>query len=152
MVLGKNRITRDGLELIKKFEGLRLYAYQDSVGVWTIGYGHTSRAGPPKVEPHMRITAEEAEQILRDDLRLFERFVRERVKVKLNDNQYSALVSFTFNLGPGNLSRSTLLRKVNERDFAGAAKEFKKWVRAGGKVLKGLEVRREAERELFERN
>lgn len=138
-----------GVALIKAHEGLRLQAYQDPVGVWTIGVGHTTAAGPPKVERGMKITEAGADAILRQDLAKFEGYVSSAVKVPLNQNEFDALVSFTFNLGPGNLRSSTLLKKLNSGDRAGAADEFGKWTRAGGKVLPGLVKRREAERALF---
>ena len=138
-----------GVALIKAHEGLRLTAYTDPVGVWTIGYGHTTAAGPPKVERGMKITDAGADAILRQDLAKFEGYVSSAVKVPLNQNEFDALVSFTFNLGPGNLRSSTLLKKLNAGDRAGAADEFLKWTKAGGKTLPGLVKRREAERSLF---
>ncbi len=141
-----------GIALIKAHEGLRLEAYPDPAHGWsvpTIGFGHTSAAGPPKVERGMKITEAGADAILRQDLAKFERYVLDAVKVPLNQNEFDALVSFTFNLGPGNLRSSTLLRKLNAGDRAGAADEFLKWTRAGGKTLPGLVKRREAERALF---
>lgn len=141
-----------GIELIKAHEGLRLEAYPDPAHGWkvaTIGYGHTSAAGPPKVERGMKITEAGADAILRQDLAKFEGYVTDAVKVPLNQNEFDALVSFTFNLGPGNLRSSTLLRKLNAGDRAGAADEFLKWDKAGGKKLAGLTKRREAERALF---
>lgn len=143
------QINADGLLVIKSFEGLVLTAYQDSVGVWTIGYGHTSMAGPPNVYPGMTITAAEAEQILRRDLGIFERGVREALAVDTRSDQFSAMVSFAFNVGLGAFRDSTLLRKHNSRDFAGAADEFLRWVYAGGERLPGLERRRKAERALY---
>lgn len=138
-----------GVALIKAHEGLRLQAYQDPVGVWTIGVGHTTAAGPPKVERGMKITEAGADAILRQDLAKFEGYVTDAVKVPLNQNEFDALVSWTFNLGPSNLRSSTLLRKLNAGDRAGAADEFLKWDKAGGKKLAGLTKRREAERALF---
>ena len=141
-----------GLALIKAHEGLRLEAYPDAGYGWdraTIGYGHTSQAGPPIVTRGMKITAVQAEQILRDDLRKFEGYVTSAVHVPLNQHQFDALVSFTFNLGPGNLKSSTLLRKLNYGDYAGAADEFGRWNKSNGKVLAGLTKRRAAERALF---
>lgn len=138
-----------GVALIKSFEGLRLKAYHDSVGVLTIGFGHTSAAGAPLVTKGLTITDDEAEQILRTDLLLYEDVVEEAVTVPLTGNQFAALVSFTYNLGGGNLRSSTLLRKLNAGDYAGAADEFARWDKAGGKVLAGLTRRRAAERELF---
>ncbi|HEY9887372.1 MAG TPA: lysozyme [Candidatus Obscuribacterales bacterium] len=143
------RINSDGLVIVKRCEGLELEAYQDSVGVWTIGYGHTAAAGPPTVSPGQRITEAEAENILKQDLGLFENGVRNLVKVPVNSDQFSALVSFSFNLGLGALGDSTLLRKLNAGDYQGAADEFPRWVKAGGQTLPGLVKRRNAERALF---
>ena len=141
-----------GVALIKRFEGLRLAAYPDPAHGWavpTIGYGHTSAAGAPQVKRGMRITEAEAEAVLRADLGQYERAVTEAVTVPLTGNQFSALASFTFNLGAGNLRSSTLLSKLNRGDHAGAAAEFTRWNRARGAVLPGLTRRREAERDLF---
>lgn len=143
------KINSSGLEIVKSFEGLRTKAYQDSVGVWTIGYGHTSMAGSPNVTPGMQITEAEAESILKKDLGIFEKGVSEAVKVSTNSDQFSAMVSFSFNVGLGSLQESTLLRKHNAKDFAGAADEFLRWVYAGGQKLPGLERRRKAERALY---
>ncbi len=141
-----------GIALIKHHEGVRLAAYPDPAHGWsvpTIGVGHTSAAGPPAVYKGMKITQAGADAILRQDLAKFERYVTDAVKVPLSQNEFDALVSFTFNLGPGNLRSSTLLRKLNAGDRAGAADEFLKWTKAGGKTLPGLVKRREAERALF---
>lgn len=143
------KINAAGLEIVKHFEGVRLKAYQDSVGVWTIGYGHTSAAGPPNVTPGLQISQAEAETILQRDLGVFERGVSGAVKVPINANQFSSLVSFAFNVGLGNLRSSTLLSKLNARDFTGAANEFTRWTFAGGQQLPGLVRRRNAERALF---
>lgn len=142
-------INAAGLEIIKHFEGIRLKAYQDSVGVWTIGYGHTSMAGPPDVYAGLTITSAEAEEILKRDLGVFEKGVDDAVKVSVNSNQFSALVSFAFNVGLGALRDSTLLRKLNAGDYQGAANEFPRWVYAGQQQLPGLVRRRNAERALF---
>ena len=146
-----NKINKETLELIKEFEGRELEAYVDPVGVWTIGYGHTAMAGSPIPKKGMKLTVQEAEALLLKDLVKYENPVRRLVKVPLTDNQYGALVSFTYNLGEGNFSKSTLLKKVNAKDFAGAVKEFAKWNKAGGKVLRGLTRRRAAETALFKR-
>jgi|GEM_PF-247884 len=138
-----------GLEVVKHFEGLRLTAYRDAVGIWTIGYGHTSMAGPPTVTEGMTITEAEAEAILAQDLDIFERGVANALTVPTNSDQYSAMVSFAFNVGVGAFRNSTLLRKHNSRDFAGAAEEFLRWVFGNGQVLPGLERRRKAERALY---
>lgn len=145
------KISEGGLSILKRFEGLRLVAYRDAVGVWTIGYGHTSAAGAPAVYAGLTITAQRAEDILVADLRSYEAAVIANVKVPLNQNQYDALVSFTYNVGPGALKSSTLLKKLNAGDYAGAAAEFAKWNKGGGKVLAGLVSRRAAEAELFNR-
>ncbi len=143
------QINEDGIIIVKSFEGLRLQAYQDSVGIWTIGYGHTSMAGPPDVYPGMVITEAEADQILRRDLDLFEAGVTRGLTIATNSDQFSAMVSFSFNVGLGAFRDSTLLRKHNAGDFAGAADEFLRWVYAGGQYLPGLERRRNAERALY---
>lgn len=145
-------INAAGLEIIKGFEGLGLSAYPDpGTGgePWTIGYGHTSAAGPPKVYRGLTITRAEAEEILKRDLTKYEKAVTSAVTRPLNSDQFSALVSFTFNVGAGNLQSSTLLRKHNAGDFAGAAEEFGRWVYAGGNVMQGLVRRRRAERALY---
>lgn len=144
-----DQISSDGLTIIKHFEGRELKAYQDSVGVWTIGYGHTSAAGSPRVTPGMTISEQQAEDILKQDLDLFENGVRDLVKVAINRDQFAALVSFAFNVGLGALAESTLLRKLNAGDYSGAANEFPRWVKAGGNTLPGLVRRRDAERALF---
>jgi lysozyme len=136
-----------GIGLIKSSEGLRLKAYPDpgTGGLpWTIGYGSTSG-----VTQKMVITEAQAEQMLAADLVRFERAVERLVRVPLNQGQFDALVSFTYNVGEGNFTKSTLLRKLNAGDTAGAAEQFKRWVNAGGKVLPGLVKRRAAERALF---
>lgn len=143
------KMSADGLKLLTSFEGLELGAYQDSVGVWTIGYGHTSMAGPPEVIPGLTITEAKANAILKQDLGQFEQGVRERVSVPLNSNQFSALVSFSFNVGLGAFGDSTLRRKLNSGDYGGAANELLRWDKAGGRSLPGLTRRRQAERALF---
>ena len=134
----------EGLALIKHYEGLRLTAYQDSVGIWTIGYGST--AGIIK---GMVITEAKAEAFLQQDLETSEQAVSKLVTVPLDQNEFDALVSFVFNLGQGALAKSTLLKKLNALDRSGAASEFLKWNRAGNKPLRGLTIRRESERRLF---
>lgn len=136
-----------GIALIKQYEGLRLTTYKDAVGIPTIGYGHVENPIPPGGT--RTITAEDAEQILREDLQRFEHDVNSMLTVEVTQNQFDALVSFAFNLGPANLKSSTLLRKVNSGDFNGAAEEFLKWNHAGGQVMAGLTARRNAEKTLF---
>lgn len=139
------KTSERGLVLIRQFEGLRLSAYQDSVGVWTIGYG-TTRG----VKRGQAITKAGAESLLRADVQRFEGEVSRLVKVPVSQNQWDALISFTYNLGSANLESSTLLRLLNAGDYAGAAAQFDRWNKAGGKVLKGLVTRRAAERAMFE--
>ena len=139
------KISQKGLNLIKSFEGLELKAYKDSVGVVTIGYGSTGA----HVSMGQTLTVQQAEDLLRKDVSRFEEGVGKLVKVTINQNQFDALVSFSFNLGLGNLSSSTLLKKLNAGDYEGASLEFERWNKAGGKVLNGLTRRRLAEKELF---
>jgi GH24 family phage-related lysozyme (muramidase) len=138
-----------GIALIKEFEGCKLTAYQDSVGVWTIGYGWTQPVDGKPIRAGMTIKQETAERLLKTGLVSYESDVSRLVKVGLTQGQFDALVSFTYNLGARSLSTSTLLRKLNAGDYAGAAAEFMRWNKAGGKALKGLTRRREAERALF---
>lgn len=134
-----------GIDLIKHFEGVKLDAYQDSVGIWTIGFGSTGE----DVLEGLQITPEEAEERLRDDLDRTEKGVSRVCKAPLTDNQFSALVCFAYNVGVGNLQSSTLLKLVNAGKFDEAALQFGRWSRAGGKVLAGLVARRAAEAALF---
>ena len=141
--------SEKGIALIKEFEGCKLTAYQDSVGVWTIGYGWTQPVDGKPIRAGMTIKQETAERLLKTGLVSYESDVSRLVKVGLTQGQFDALVSFTYNLGARSLSTSTLLRKLNAGDYAGAADEFLRWNKAGGKVLNGLTRRREAERDLF---
>lgn len=143
------KVTADGLALIKRFEGFRAEAYRDPVGVWTIGYGHTSMAGAPDVKAGLRVTREEAGDILARDVALFADGVRRHVKVPLGDKQFSALVSFAYNVGLANFARSSVLKAVNAGDFDAVPRRLALWVKAGGKVLPGLVKRRAAEAALF---
>ena len=138
-----------GIALIKEFEGCKLTAYLDSVGVWTIGYGWTQPVDGKPIRAGMTIKQETAERLLKTGLVSYESDVSRLVKVGLTQGQFDALVSFTYNLGARSLSTSTLLRKLNAGDYAGAADEFLRWNKAGGKVLNGLTRQREAERALF---
>lgn len=138
------KISSRGLDLIKKWEGLKLVGYLDPVGVPTIGYGHTRTAVVGAT-----ITEKEADRLLRQDVVVAEDDVRRLVRVPLNQSEFDALVSFTYNLGGGNLSKSTLLRKLNASDYAGAAAQFPLWNKAGGRVLQGLVKRRAEEQKLF---
>lgn len=130
------------IEIIKHFEGCKLERYICPAGVPTIGYGHTKNV-PEK------ITMKEANKLLKQDMQHFYDVVDKYVTRDITDNQRDALCSFCYNVGQGNFTRSTLLRLLNKGDILGAANEFPKWRRAGGKILKGLVRRRKAERELF---
>ena len=139
------KISQEGLSLIKKFEGCRLEAYYCSGGVLTIGYGHTGG-----VKESDTITQEEAEKLLRADVFKFEEYVEDNVMVELDQGQFDALVAWTFNLGPGNLRESTMLKKLNNEDYKSVPSEMKRWNKAGGKTLDGLIRRRNAEALLFQ--
>lgn len=143
------KMTEEGLALIRQFEGFREAAYRDAVGVWTIGYGHTSMAGPPVVTPGLRISREQGADILACDVDLFARGVAAALSVPLNDAQFSSLVSFAYNVGLGNFRKSSVLRAVNAGDFAAVPKRLNLWVKAGGRTLPGLVKRRVAEGALF---
>jgi len=138
-----------GIELIKRFEGWRSRAYRDAVGVWTIGYGHTAKAGAPRPVQGMTITKTQGEAILRTDLVKYERAVNNAVKVDLNQNQFDALVSFCYNVGPGNLRKSSVLKRVNDHRFNEVPARLMLWNKAGGRVLRGLTRRRKDEGALF---
>ena len=138
------RTSEKGINLIKEFEGRRLVAYQDSVGVWTIGYGHTKTAHEDKL-----IIKSTADKLLAEDLAEFEKYVDSLVTVDLNQNQFDALIAWTFNLGPGNLIESTMLKVLNEGKYDEVPYQMKRWNKAGGEVLEGLVRRREAEAALF---
>jgi len=139
-------ISDVGIRLIANFEGKRNSVYLDAVGLPTIGIGHLIKRGEtfPKV-----MTDKEVYDLFRKDVKIYENYVNDYVKVKLNQNQFDALVSFTFNLGGGALQKSGLLRWLNAGEYERAANEFPKWSYAGGKKLLGLERRRKAEMELF---
>jgi lysozyme len=139
------RISQEGVNLIKHFEGCRLEAYKCPAGVWTIGYGHTKG-----VKEGDAIEQEAAEAFLIEDLEAFEQAVARLVKVPITQQQFDALVSFTFNLGAGNLERSTLLEKLNGYQYIEVPEQMMRWVRAGGQVLDGLVRRRAAEAALFQ--
>jgi len=136
--------SAEGLALIKKFEGCELEAYQCSAGVWTIGYGHTK-----DVVQGMTISKEEAEQMLIDELHEYESYINEYVTAALSQNQFDALVSWVYNLGPANLKASTMLKVLNAKEYEDVPAQMKRWNKAGGKVLEGLIRRREAEACLF---
>ena len=138
------KLGERGTEMLKYFEGCKLTAYQDSVGVWTIGYGHTKG-----VYDGMTITQDQAEQMLLSELEEYEGYIENMVTVPLTQNQFDALVVWVYNLGPTNFKNSTLLKELNAGNYNAAGQEITRWNKAGGKVLAGLVKRREAEAELF---
>ena len=141
------KISQKGINLIKKYEGLRLEAYKpvSTEKYWTIGYGHYGS----DVTKGMKITEAKADELLRKDLEKFENYVNKYVKVQLTQEMFDSLVSFSFNVGGGNLQSSTLLKKLNVGNYMGAAEEFAKWTKAGGKTLQGLVRRRADEKVLY---
>ena len=139
------KISQEGIALIKVFEGCKLESYLCAAGVWTIGYGHTKM-----VEEGQEITQEEADNILLNDLEIYEEAVLKAVEVPLHQHQFDALVSWTFNLGGANLNASTMLKVINKGEYEDVPAQIKRWNKAGGKVLQGLIRRREAEALLFD--
>lgn len=139
------QINAAGLAIIERFEGFSATPYLCPAGMWTIGYGSTR--GVTKTAPP--ITIAEGEALLKRDIARAEAAVLRYIGVDLTDDEFSALVSFTFNLGAGALQRSGLRQKLNRSEYEEAADEFDKWVRAGGRKLAGLVARRQAEKELF---
>jgi lysozyme len=146
--MGVNNLTYggQGLALTEQFEGCELTAYQDQVGVWTIGYGHTG----PDVVAGLTITQDQAQALLAKDVGSASACVNAVVTVQLSQEEFDALVDFVFNLGAGAFRGSTLLRVLNTGDFAAAAAQFDAWDRAGGAVVAGLLRRRQAETALFQ--
>jgi lysozyme len=157
--------------MLKHHEGVRTKPYRDVVALWTVGVGHLmypeqatlpnkNNAKPGytgttredyqiRIEDFRVFSMEEVDGLLKSDLGRFERGVERLISVPLKQNQFDALVSFSFNLGLGTLQRSTLRQKINRGDFEGAADEFMKYTMAGGKVFRGLVIRRTDERNLF---
>lgn len=149
------KISETGLNLVRAFEGChrsigggKFQAYLDPVNVLTIGYGHTNHH-EPKITSSTVWTQQQCNEALARDIGIFEEAVGRLVKVPLAQHQFDALVSFAYNLGEGNLGKSSLLRKLNAGDYKGAAAEFPNWTRAGGNVLAGLVRRRNSEMLMF---
>lgn len=140
------KTNKQALQIIKSCEGLRLQSYLCPGGVWTIGYGHTKG-----VKPGQTITREQAEKFLKEDIEQKERALDGLLSVRLNDNQYSALVSWVFNLGEGNFSDSTLRKVINAdpNDREGITREWLRWNKSGRKELRGLTIRRQMELDLY---
>ncbi|MDB4725928.1 lysozyme [bacterium] len=144
-------INEAGLSIIKTFEGFSEAPYLCPAGIPTIGYGSTwDQEGNRVTMEHPNITESGGQRLLDREVRHTELAVNSLILVALNENQFSALCSFTYNLGSGNLQSSTLRAKLNRGDYEGASAEFPKWRRAGGRILKGLVRRRAIERELFD--
>jgi len=145
VVTVKMEISAKGLDLIKKFEGLELESYLCPADVWTIGYGSTKG-----VKEGMSITEEEAEALLKKEAQEYCDYVKEYVSVTLTQNQFDALVSWTYNLGPRNLKNSTLLEVLNKEEYDKVPEQILRWTKAAGKELNGLVRRRQAEADLFQ--
>lgn len=146
------QVSDAGIELIKSFEGFRANAYPDPKSggdPWTVGYGTTKFPSGRPVKQGDKVTPGQAELYLREDVKKFANSVDALVTVPLKQCQYDALVSFVYNLGATNFRTSTLLKKLNARDYKGAADEFLRWVSPGSSVEAGLRRRRTAERDLF---
>jgi len=134
-----------GIELIKRFEGLRLKAYKCPAGMWTIGYGRTFN-----VSEGMEIPKEQAEAFLKEDLKVYEDSVNDGIEIKITQNQFDAMVSFCFNLGIKAFNDSYIKKYTNEKRFPEVREQFMRFVYAGGKKLDGLIKRRKAEADLYE--
>lgn len=144
-------MTNKGIELIKKYEGFESKAYKCPAGIWTIGFGATYYMNGTPVKEGDTITLEEAENLLNEmSEKNYGSYVDKYVTSNINPYQRDALISFAYNIGNANLKSSTLLKKVNNNPTDKTIKdEFLRWNKAGGKVLKGLTLRREAEAELY---
>lgn len=143
------KINRAGLNLIKEFEGFRAVAYLCPAQVWTIGYGSTYYPDRTKVKQGDRISTKEGEELLKVTVRDFENAINQYVRVPLTPNQFSALVSFAFNVGVSAFRDSTLLRKLNQKEYNEVHHQLMRWTRANKRILQGLVRRRLAESELF---
>jgi lysozyme len=143
--MNKMEISQEGLALIKKFEGCKLESYQCAAGVWTIGFGSTNG-----IKEGMEISQQRADALLLEDVEVFEEAVNKAVKVPLEQHEFDALVSWTFNLGPANLNASTMLKVLNDNKKSEVPAQMRRWNKAGGETLQGLIRRREAESLLFQ--
>ena len=142
-------VSNKGVDLICEFEGKRLAAYDDGVGVWTIGFGTIKYPNGVRVKKGDTCTLDQAKEYMRHDLIEFEHTVNSSVKVPLNQNQFDALVSLAYNIGSSAFKSSTLVKKLNTGDYQGAADQFNVWINAGGKRMQGLVNRRDREKLLF---
>lgn len=144
------KTSQRGIDLIKYFEGVRYRPYRCAAGLWTVGVGHLIGNGKSLPSEYNRtFTKEEVDALLIRDLTRFERGIGMYIKVPLRQSEFDALCSFSFNLGLGTLQRSTLRQKINRFDKKGAAENLLKYCRAGGKIIKGLQTRRQAEYKMF---
>ena len=142
-------VSNKGVDLICEFEGKRLVAYDDGVGIWTIGFGTIKYPDGVRVKKGDTCTLDQAKEYMRHDLIEFEHTVNSSVKVPLNQNQFDALVSLSYNIGSSAFKSSTLVKKLNAGDYKGAADQFNVWINAGGKRMQGLVNRRDREKLLF---
>ena len=142
-------VSPSGVDLICNFEGLELKAYDDGVGVWTIGYGTTKYPNGIRVKKGDTCTLDQAKAYMQNDLKAFEQTVSSAVKVPINQNQFDALVSLAYNIGSTAFKNSTLVKRLNEGNYKAAANQFDVWVNAGGKRMQGLVNRRTTEKALF---
>ena len=142
-------VSNKGVDLICEFEGKRLVADDDGVGVWTIGFGTIKYPNGVRVKKGDTCTLDQAKEYMRHDLIEFEHTVNSSVKVPLNQNQFDALVSLAYNIGSSAFKSSTLVKKLNTGDYQGAADQFNVWINAGGKRMQGLVNRRDKEKLLF---
>ena len=149
LAIDQMAVSPFGVDLICGFEGKRLTAYDDGVGVWTIGFGTTVYPNGIRVKKGDTCTEAQAKAYMSHDLKKFEQAVNSSVTIPLNQNQFDALVSLAYNIGSGAFSKSTLVKKLNAGDIRGAADQFDVWVNAGGKRMQGLVNRRAKEKEVF---
>ena len=144
------RVSDDCIKMIKHHEGVRLKPYKDPIGLWTVGVGHLIGDGKTlPIEWFRTFTMDEVDELLKKDLQRFERGVLRLCPNHLTQSRFDALVSFAFNVGLGNLQASTLRQKHNRGDVFGVAREFLRWNKAGGKVFRGLTIRRQDESNLY---
>ena len=149
IVVDEMLVSNLGVDLICDFEGKRLVAYDDGVGIWTIGFGTTIYPNGIRVKKGDTCTEAQAKVYMQNDLKKFEHAVNDAVNIPLNQNQFDALVSLTYNIGAAAFSKSTLVKKLNAGDISGAADQFDVWINAGGKRMQGLVNRRSKEKLLF---
>jgi lysozyme len=149
IALDEMSVSNSGVDIICDFEGKRLVAYDDGVGVWTIGFGTTIYPNGIKVKKGDTCTEAQAKSYMAHDLKKFEQAVNGAVNIPLNQNQFDALVSLAYNIGTGAFNKSTLVKKLNAGDIRGAADQFDVWINAGGKRMQGLVKRRAREKALY---